>query len=157
MKTHSFGDYHFSPHAVFSSIADAAEKGPSEGWDFLILTTKALPDVTDDSKDIEPLVRKAPDGKTSVMLIQNGVGIEEAHRSRFPQNPIISAVTIASAEQISHGVIKQNRWTRISMGPYSDGFGGKSEKAKALHKSGHNQTKELARLMTDHGKIRDAE
>jgi 2-dehydropantoate 2-reductase len=113
--------------------------------------------VTDDSKDIEPLVKRAPGGKTCIVLIQNGVGVEEPHRARFPHNPLISAVTIISAEQISHGVVRQNRWTRISMGTYSDGLGGKSTDAAALQKRGDTCVKELVRLFTEYGKLRDAE
>jgi len=159
LKTHSFGDYHFSPHAVYSSIKDAAtsSNAPAGGWDYVIVTTKALPDVTDDAQDIEPLVRRAPDGKTCIVLIQNGVGIEEAHRQRFPRNPIVSAVTIVSAEQVSHGVIRQNRWTRISMGPYSDGLGGRTPEAQEIWKRGDSCVKELVDLFTRIGKLRDAE
>ena len=54
------------------------------------------------------------------MLIQNGVGVEQPYRTRFPSTPIISAVTVISAEQTSPGTIRQNRWTRIHIGPYSD-------------------------------------
>ena len=54
------------------------------------------------------------------MLIQNGVGVEHPYRVRFPNNPILSAVTVVSAEQISLGTIRQNRWTRIHLGPYSN-------------------------------------
>jgi 2-dehydropantoate 2-reductase len=123
----------------------------------VIVTTKALPDVTDDSKDTEPLIRRAPAGKTCIVLIQNGVGVEEAHRARFPTNPLVSAVTIISAEQISHGVIRQNRWTRISMGSYSDGLGGRTSEAKALQERGDGCVKELVHLFTTYGKLRDAE
>lgn len=159
MKTHSFGDYHFQPNAVYSSIKDAASSrnAPTEGWDYVIVTTKALPEITDDSKDIEPLVRKAPQGKTCVVLIQNGVGVEESHRARFPKNPLVSAVTIISAEQISHGVVRQNRWTRISLGSYSDGLGGRSMTAKALQQRGDECVRQLVQLFTDIGKLRDAE
>jgi 2-dehydropantoate 2-reductase len=122
-----------------------------------VVTTKALPDVTDDSKDIEPLINRAPAGKTCILLIQNGVGVEESHRARFPKTPIISAVTIISAEQVSHGVIKQNRWTRISMGSYSDGLGGRSAEAQALNKRGNECVRQMVELFTEHGKLRDAE
>lgn len=156
MKTHSFGDYHFQPANTYPSIsaASSALTAPKGGWDYVVVTTKALPDVTDDSKDIEPLVTP---GKTCIVLIQNGVGVEEAHRQRFPQNPIVSAVTVISAEQISHGVVKQNRWTRISMGPYSDGLGGKTEEAKKLVNKGAECVAQLCAIFTDPGKIRDAE
>jgi 2-dehydropantoate 2-reductase len=144
---------------VYSSISDAAtsSNAPLNGWDYIIVTTKALPDITDDSKDIEPLIRRAPDGKTVIVLIQNGVGIEEAHRKRFPQNPIISAVTVVSVEQISHGLIRQNRWTRISMGSYSDGLGGQTPKMLQLSKQGEYRARELARIFTEYGKLRDPE
>ena len=157
LKTHSFGNYSFIPHAVFSSVQDASDRAPQNGWAYIIVTTKALPDITDDSKDIEPLVREAPNGHSCIVLIQNGVGVEEAHRRRFPTNPLVSAVTIASVEQTSHGHITQNRWTRISMGSYSDGLGGRSPDAKALQQRGDNCVKELADLLTTYGKLRDAE
>jgi 2-dehydropantoate 2-reductase len=143
---------------VYSSITDAAtsQNAPREGWDYIIMTTKALPDVTDDAQDIEPLVRRASEGKTCILLIQNGVGIEETHRKRFPQNPLVSAVTVVSAEQIRHGVIRQNRWTRISMGGYSDGKG-QTPEMEQLSKRGEDAAREFARILTEYGKLRDAE
>ncbi|PWY99948.1 2-dehydropantoate 2-reductase [Testicularia cyperi] len=124
LETHSFGNYHFRPHAVFSSIQHAADHKASKGgdfqWDFVIVTTKALPDITNDAHDIRALVTPGLDG-SCIVLIQNGVGIEEVHRVEFPQNPVVSAVTVISAEQIRHGVIRQNRWTRITMGTYTNG------------------------------------
>ncbi|KXX75029.1 putative 2-dehydropantoate 2-reductase [Madurella mycetomatis] len=121
LQTHTFGSYTFHPHAIFPSVAAAAANpGPSSsgprGWDFIIVTTKALPDLSDDSALIAPLVGP----KSAIVLIQNGVGVEEPYRSRFPATPIISAVTVISAEQTSPGTVRQNRWTRIHLGPYSN-------------------------------------
>ncbi|SNX82005.1 uncharacterized protein MEPE_00710 [Melanopsichium pennsylvanicum] len=118
LQTHSFGDYHFSPYKVFDSISSASEAGIQ--WDYVVVTTKALPDVTNDAKDISPLVTRGLNG-SCIVLIQNGVGIEEVHRIEFQENPIVSAVTVISAEQVKHGIIKQNRWTRITMGTYTNG------------------------------------
>ncbi|KKY20970.1 putative 2-dehydropantoate 2-reductase [Diplodia seriata] len=118
LETRAFGLYTFTPHAVFPSISAAA--AATSPWDYVIVTTKALPDVTDDSADIAPLV----DAETCVVLIQNGVGIEGAHRARFPRNPIVSAVTVISAEQLRHGYVRQNRWTRISMVHLFNDLGG---------------------------------
>lgn len=164
LETHSFGNYQFQPHGVYSSISNAASSpdAPAEGWDYVVVTTKALPDITDDALDIEPLVRR---GKTCIVLIQNGVGVEDAHRQRFPSNPIVSAVTIISAEQIRPGVVRQNRWTRISMGAYSDGYGGgndnnakpASPEMRRLSTRGDECARELARILTEYGKLRDAE
>ncbi|CDU22363.1 uncharacterized protein SPSC_00993 [Sporisorium scitamineum] len=118
LETHSFGNYHFTPHKVFSSIDEAGKAGIR--WDYVVVTTKALPDVTNDAHDIRPLVTRGVEG-SCIVLIQNGVGIEEVHRAEYGENPIVSAVTVISAEQIRHGVIRQNRWTRIAMGTYTNG------------------------------------
>ncbi|OLN95973.1 putative 2-dehydropantoate 2-reductase 3 [Colletotrichum chlorophyti] len=117
LQTHSFGDYVFKPHAAFPSVEAAA--GSKTRWDYVFVTTKALPDRSDDSAMIAPLVGPT----TSIVLIQNGVGVEEPFRKRFPRNPIVSAVTVVSAEQTSPGVIRQNRWTRVSIGPHTNGLG----------------------------------
>ncbi|KAF8605320.1 2-dehydropantoate 2-reductase [Ceratobasidium sp. AG-I] len=118
LKTRSFGDYTFTPKHVFASVAEAGKH--QEIWDYVVVTTKALPDVSDDSEIVVPLVTR---GRSSIVLIQNGVGVEEPYRKRFPENPVLSAVTVISAEQVEPGVIVQNRWTRISIGAYTDGIG----------------------------------
>ncbi|CCF37840.1 2-dehydropantoate 2-reductase [Colletotrichum higginsianum] len=122
LQTHSFGDYLFKPYAAFPSVEAAASPGNDDvttHWDYVFVTTKALPDRSDDSLMIAPLVGPS----TIVVLIQNGVGVEEPFRRRFPNNPIVSAVTVVSAEQTSPGVIRQNRWTRVSIGPHTNGLG----------------------------------
>lgn len=118
LETHTFGNYHFTPHRVFSSIAEAGAAG--QRWDYVVVTTKALPDVTNDAHEIRPLVTRGVGG-SCIVLIQNGVGIEEVHRAEYADNAIVSAVTVISAEQVRHGVIRQNRWTRITMGTYTNG------------------------------------
>lgn len=102
----------WKPEYVFSSPENARNAGVK--WDYLIVATKALPDVSDDSELLEGLVGPG----TSIVLVQNGLGVEEPYKKRFPHASILSAVTIASAAQPSHGVIQHNRWTRISIGPY---------------------------------------
>ncbi|KAH6647496.1 2-dehydropantoate 2-reductase [Truncatella angustata] len=162
LQTHSFGDYTFKPHAVFPSVEAAvpstssSAKAPQNGWDFIIVTTKALPDRSDDSELIAPIVS----AKSCIVLIQNGVGVEEPYRKRFPQNPIVSAVTIVSAEQIKQGTIRQNRWTRISLGPYGGGLVRDvkaSVEMKQLASQGHGRMVELAKWWTELGGIKDVE
>ncbi|KAL0265389.1 hypothetical protein SLS55_001355 [Diplodia seriata] len=169
LETRAFGTYTFTPSAVFPSISAAAAAATSSPWDYVIVTTKALPDVTDDSADIAPLV----DAETCVVLIQNGVGIEAAHRARFPRNPIVSAVTVISAEQLRHGYVRQNRWTRISMGAYTDGLAAAASSSSAasaasaspsssseladLATRGVACVRELVHLFNDLGGLKDAE
>ncbi|KAI2617798.1 2-dehydropantoate 2-reductase [Hypoxylon sp. NC1633] len=167
LQTHSFGEYKFWPYAVFPSISAALPirssstnpaAPPRDGWDYIIVTTKALPDRTDDATLIAPLVS----AKSCIVLIQNGVGVEDPYRKRFPDNPIVSGVTVVSAEQIRHGVIRQNRWTRISLGPYGDGLGAPSTSAPsastdAVLRRGRECMEQLAQWWTSLGGIRDAE
>ncbi|KAF7536807.1 hypothetical protein G7054_g4245 [Neopestalotiopsis clavispora] len=163
LQTHTFGDYTFRPHAVFPSVQAAVpntqggtSKAPPGGWDYIIVTTKALPDLSDDSELIAPIVSP----NSCIVLIQNGVGVEEPYRKRFPHNPIVTAVTIVSAEQIKQGTIRQNRWTRISLGPYGNGLqaeNGASPESKQLVELGHARMMQLAEWWTDLGGIKDVE
>ena len=107
-----YGDYTFVPANTFANPDEARASGIQ--WDFIVVSTKALPDVSDDSTILEGLVSD----KTAIVLIQNGLGVEEPYAKRFPQAAICSAVTIATCAQPEHGQIKHNRWTRINSGPY---------------------------------------
>lgn len=102
------------PHGLASTTTPTLTGTGIITWDYVVVTTKALPDISDDSSLITRVVRPF---ETAIVLIQNGVGVEEPYRSRFPDNCVLSAVTVVSAEQIQPGVIVQNRWTRISIGP----------------------------------------
>ncbi|KAF2708689.1 2-dehydropantoate 2-reductase [Pleomassaria siparia CBS 279.74] len=107
-----YGDYTFVPSNTFANPDEARRSGIQ--WDYVVVSTKALPDVSDDSKILEGLVHD----KTAIVLVQNGLGVEDPYTKRFPKASICSAVTIASCAQTSHGQIKHNRWTRINSGPY---------------------------------------
>ncbi|SCZ90462.1 BZ3500_MvSof-1268-A1-R1_Chr1-3g02005 [Microbotryum saponariae] len=147
MQTHSFGNYHFTPDLVFPSLPAAASADVE--WDYIVVATKALPDVLDDSELIAPLLKTCPEA--TIVLIQNGVGVESPHRQRFPHNVVLSAVTVVSAQQTQPGVIKQNRWTRISIGPFVG-----DESNTALGKKSQERCKEFVELLK-HGGIEDAE
>ncbi|KAF1850664.1 2-dehydropantoate 2-reductase [Cucurbitaria berberidis CBS 394.84] len=107
-----YGDYTYVPANTFANPEEAKQSGIQ--WDYIVVSTKALPDVSDDSTILEGLVGD----KTAIVLIQNGLGVEEPYAKRFPQAAICSAVTIATCAQPAHGQIKHNRWTRINSGPY---------------------------------------
>jgi 2-dehydropantoate 2-reductase len=109
----TYGSYNFIPYRTFANPQEAIESNIE--WDYILVSTKALPDINDDSAILQGLVK---DRHTGIVLMQNGLGIEEPYAKRFPSAPILSAVTVVTAEQTSHGVIKHNRWTRISVAPY---------------------------------------
>ncbi|ORY16812.1 ketopantoate reductase PanE/ApbA-domain-containing protein [Clohesyomyces aquaticus] len=107
-----YGSYTFTPSHTFANPAEA--RTSSIPWDYIIVSTKALPDVSDDSQILSGLVGR----NTTIVLIQNGLGVEAPYARRFPDVVVCSAVTIASCAQPEHGVIQHNRWTRINSGPW---------------------------------------
>lgn len=107
-----YGSYNWKPTRTYPNSDEAKKSGIK--WDYIVVTTKALPDISDDSALLNGLESVA------VVLIQNGLGVEEPYIRRFPQTIILSAVTIASVAQQSHGKIKHNRWTRINSGPWGN-------------------------------------
>lgn len=107
-----YGDTTFKPEYTFNSSNDAREAKLT--WDYLLVATKALPEVSDDSVLLEDLVAK----DTTIVLIQNGLGIEEPYRKRFPRTAILSVVTIVSVAQPEPGLIRHNLWTKTLVGPY---------------------------------------
>ena len=133
----------FKPALTFAN-ADEARNSNTQ-WDYLLVSTKALPDVSDDSTLLEGLVGP----NTAIVLVQNGLGVEEPYANRFPQATILSAVTIASVAQPNPGHIKHNRWTRISIGPYL--ITPNKSKARATQ-----QNKDFVRLLQNGG-IKDAD
>lgn len=113
MRTHSFGTYTFVPSAVFASVADAGAD-----WDVVIVATKA----TDNAAVAESLA-PALGGRAALVVVQNGIAIEDAFQARFPSTPIVSAVAIVSGEMAAPAVMQQYRWTRLHLGPYVNAAG----------------------------------
>jgi 2-dehydropantoate 2-reductase len=113
VKSPKYGSYTFTPRHTFANPQAAIDAGVT--WDYILVSTKALPDVSDDSQILAGLVKE---GHTAIVLVQNGLGVEDPYSKRFPTATILSAVTIVSAAQTAPGVIVHNRWTRISIGPY---------------------------------------
>ncbi|WFD32882.1 2-dehydropantoate 2-reductase [Malassezia sp. CBS 17886] len=150
MRTHSFGDYKYVPDDVFPSV-DAAGGTP---WDFVIVATKAL---SMDPEDARRLVGPTVHERTTLVIVQNGVLVEEPFRAAFPTAPIVSAVTIISAALTGASVVEQFRWTRISFGAYTDLQGdARTAEQRALRTRAEAGVKTLVALLSDGG-VRDAE
>lgn len=148
VKSPQYGESTFTPAHTFANPDEARKQKIT--WDYIVVSTKALPDVSDDSEILEGLVGD----KTAIVLIQNGLGVEEPYKRRFPQTTILSAVTVVSAAQPQHGIIEHNRWTRISIGPYLphlDTSGPQSTDSKATEKN------EIFVELLKEGGIKDAE
>lgn len=70
-------------------VAATAE---TKSYDFIVITTKALPDLTSSIiAELKPLITP---GKTSLALVQNGLAIEAPFVAAFPNTPIFSSVSM---------------------------------------------------------------
>ena len=96
---------------VVRSPAEAAKDGP---YDYLIVSTKALPD-EETSRVVQPAVTK---GRTTIVLIQNGIGIEDEYAELFPENPLLSCVVYLPATQISPGHIQMGTFESLEVGTF---------------------------------------
>jgi 2-dehydropantoate 2-reductase len=102
---------HFKPNVV-RDCGEAASQSP-DPFDYIIVCSKAIPDTV--PKLITPAVTP---GHTAIVLIQNGVGIEEEYLRAYPDNPIISAVVYMPATQRPAGVIKHGEVEQLQVGAY---------------------------------------
>lgn len=107
-----FGDIHFKPKVV-KQPADATGT-----WDFIVVCAKSMPG----SKPSQPeIIKPAVGPDTAIVVIQNGIAIEEEYAELFPQNPILSCVTYLPVTQTSPGVIVHKEVERLQIGTYPSG------------------------------------
>jgi 2-dehydropantoate 2-reductase len=90
----------FNPEVV-RDCDEAASSAQGVPYDYIVVCSKAIPGLV--PKLIAPAVTP---GKTAIVLIQNGVGIEQEYFDAFPGTSIISAVVYLPAAQRPSGVIK---------------------------------------------------
>lgn len=89
----------FRPTNVVKSVGEANKFGP---FDFIVLATKCLPDITDMTEVVAPAVTQ----NTALVLVQNGIDIEGPFIDRFPDQVILSGVSFIGSSNkngfISH-------------------------------------------------------
>ena len=102
---------HIHPKVV-QTPSDAASQGP---FDYVIVSTKALPGPKPSTTEI---IKPAVSEGTTIVLIQNGIGIEEEYAAAFPNNPLISCVVYLPATQISPGHIEMGILEALQIGTY---------------------------------------
>jgi 2-dehydropantoate 2-reductase len=103
---------HFKPDVV-KDCEEAASKASGAPYDYIVVCSKAIPGIV--PKIIAPVVTP---GKTVIVLIQNGVGIEQEYIDAFPGTPIVSAVVYLASTQRPSGVIKHGEVECLQIGAF---------------------------------------
>ncbi|KAF9976646.1 hypothetical protein BGZ73_008117 [Actinomortierella ambigua] len=115
------GPHVFKPDHVAKTV-------PAETYDYIIVCMKFLPGTYNIPDIIEPAVKASPNA--AIVLIQNGIGIEESIQERFPNSPVLSAVAYIGVTQNKLGVIYHSGPTqRIIVGLYKPVEGNDGQKA----------------------------
>ncbi|KAG0288622.1 hypothetical protein BGZ96_007605 [Linnemannia gamsii] len=90
------GQHVFRPDHVVKTV-------PSETFDFIVVCMKALPSVYSIADIIAPAVEASP--HAGIVLIQNGIGVEDPIKKCFPRNPILSSIAYIGVTQNTAGVV----------------------------------------------------
>lgn len=85
------------PEHVYPSPEAAAE----QTYDFVVLATKNIPDVSSSADLVEPVVKP---GTTTIVLMQNGFGLERAFFEKYPKNVCVLGVSHIGSHSLD-GVI----------------------------------------------------
>lgn len=103
------GDFHFSPHKVVKNLDEIDEE-----FDYILIATKVLPSI-----DICGLLTNILQPKTKIILIQNGIHIENKIAQTFPKNELISAIAFITSSRKSVGVVHHQAYGKITIGTYN--------------------------------------
>lgn len=101
---------HIKPKVV-RTPEEAAQDGP---YDYLLVSCKALPE----AKTAETIAPAVTPGRTTIVLVQNGIDIEQEYAERFPENPLLSCVVYLPATQTSPGHVSMGGIERLEIGAF---------------------------------------
>jgi 2-dehydropantoate 2-reductase len=116
------GDHRFRPHAVYRDVA--GQKTPP---DYLILASKVL-----DGLDRAALIRPAVGAHTVIVLIQNGIDIEQEITDAFPANELLSCLAFIGVGRAGPGVVIHQSLGSLVMGKYPRGTSPAAQQLAAL-------------------------
>ena len=108
------GDLRSRP-TVVRSVAGAVEQS-SEPFDFVLVCTKATQSAT--TTVIEQIRPALASEQTSLVLIQNGLGVEAPFHAAFPDTTIISGIAYLPTTQVSAAVFVHMEVENLHLGLY---------------------------------------
>lgn len=101
----------FKPDFVYKTAEEAHEEQGT--FDYIVITTKNIPDVFPVEKMIEKVYHK----DTAIVLLENGIGIERSMFKAYPDATVISGVTMISST-LYGTTVKHVGPDTVSFGPF---------------------------------------
>ncbi|KAK0663546.1 putative 2-dehydropantoate 2-reductase [Lasiodiplodia hormozganensis] len=111
IESENHGNHVVRPFEVVKTPANLKKT-----FDYVVCTNKA----TDQDETARALVPVVDQGKTSIVIIQNGVGNEPPFRNVFPNCTIITCVTWVGAIQTSPGFVIHRKSEDLQIGLFKD-------------------------------------
>ena len=99
---------------IVGSIAEAVQSNKKR-FDYILISTKCLPPFSAMPESIRPAVSE---NHTSIVLFQNGIGIEDPYAAAYPLNPIISVAIYIKATETATAVVEHNHIEFLRMGTF---------------------------------------
>ena len=87
-------------------------------YDYIVLTTKNTPDVGPSISTLISPALSRDNTHTAVVLIQNGLNIEQPLIDAYPTTPILSGVSLIGSAETSPGTISQEDRDRLLVGAF---------------------------------------
>ncbi|KAG2366366.1 6-phosphogluconate dehydrogenase [Suillus spraguei] len=107
----------WKPYRLVSSVAEAADRP----YSYVILTTKAIPEVITTSRILEPLLSSPYSERhlqPTYVLLQNGLDAKALNQG---EPKIISTVVWIGTNLVEKNVVDHNHFDRITIGMYRHG------------------------------------
>lgn len=133
IESEKFGnDVIAKPTHVVRSVDEAVQYGP---FDYVLVTSKAFPGSKPSTAET---IAPAVGSTTTIVLIQNGIAIEDEYRTSFPNTTLLSCVVYLPTTQTSPGRITMGALERLEIGSYPPSAAGRSvaDKLAELLKKG---------------------
>jgi 2-dehydropantoate 2-reductase len=106
----------WKPSYLLNAVPDAQDSS-TPAYDYIIAATKNIPEVKPTVVDI--FERAVTPGKTTILLLQNGLNIEKPVFEKFPSNIVLSGVSLIGATETQHGVIRHDDTDDCKVGPFT--------------------------------------
>ncbi|TID30734.1 hypothetical protein CANINC_000650 [Pichia inconspicua] len=135
-----YGTINFKPDHVYKSAKEAHDDQGK--FDYIVITTKNIPDVS----PVEKMIEDVYDKDTSIVLLENGVGIERSMFKAYPDSTVISGVTMISST-LYGSTVKHVGKDTVSFGPFINPNINKDKQIESaknftkLYYNEHNQAK----------------
>ncbi len=109
IDSEKFGNVTCRPHRIINSASAC-----NEGYDYIVICTKAFPGRISLAEDLKISIVK----NTCLVLIQNGIGIEDELHETFPELEMVSGVVYLPTNQHAPGKIKMGAEDLLELGHF---------------------------------------